>query len=647
MSKAILFVRVSTLQQHLESQEDALRKAALSDGYSGDDIIVIGKKESAIKLEEDEREGLVELKETLQTNDIECVYIFELSRLSRKPKILYSIREQLHDAHVQLKCLNPSFSLLNRERTDYDNTASIIFSLFGALTEQEMIEKKERFHRGKMRLALEGRYNGGNIPFGYRIDRERNNLIVIDEDDSAIVKAVFSLYEGGMSQRKIAAEFQSRGYKNLTMSFVNNILTNARYTGNARCYPGSSFTRTYPVIISPEQFDRCREIAKQNSTTADKTRNIYYAQNLIYCLSCGCKWSSSGSKVVYHCYDACNPNRKLENYKTPQCTNKIGISINIMDSLLWHIAKKTELRYILNSASEDKHLYEERLSVIEQKINFVSERLQELDEKKARIVESYIDGYLSKEKRDKRFEDIEADRRGILLDQVRFEEEKTHLEGLLNDLNNLYNLDTVEGIVDQIERNLELQNRIEAISDDEERSRIVHRHIKRVTVQNRQVEYEFGIGKRKALSRFISIELYIGESQYYHFIPNSGNGGIIITSDENEELVEKLDFDYLDRYYDEGKRRRSIEAREKNKNERDTLYPKEKYALGFGELAEWLHVCRSTAFRWIEKDSILRPAVKGKYKKMNIIDKEECLNILRREATNNAWIAKILKGMDI
>lgn len=86
--------------------------------------------------------------------------------------VLYSIRDQLLDARVQLKCLNPAFTLLNSERTGFDNTASLIFSLFGAMAEQEMIEKKERFRRGKRRLAEEGRYNGGNIPFGYRIDKE-------------------------------------------------------------------------------------------------------------------------------------------------------------------------------------------------------------------------------------------------------------------------------------------------------------------------------------------------------------------------------------------------------------------------------------------------------------------------------------------
>lgn len=200
MGKAILFIRVSTEQQHLESQEDTLKRAAVADGYREEDFIIIGKKESAIKLDEDNRQGLQELKKQLSEGDIDCIYIFELSRLSRKPMVLYSIRDQLLDARVQLKCLNPAFTLLNSERTGFDNTASLIFSLFGAMAEQEMIEKKERFRRGKRRLAEEGRYNGGNIPFGYRIDKEHKNKIVINDEEARLVKEIFNLYESGISQ---------------------------------------------------------------------------------------------------------------------------------------------------------------------------------------------------------------------------------------------------------------------------------------------------------------------------------------------------------------------------------------------------------------------------------------------------------------
>lgn len=646
MGKVILFVRVSTLQQHLESQEDALRRAAIADGYSEDDFIVIGKKESAIKLDEEEREGLVELKSYLVKGDIDCIYIFELSRLSRKPMILYSIREQLLHAGVQLKCLNPQFTLLNSERTQYDNTASLIFSLFGAMAEQEMIEKKERFHRGKRRLAEEGRFNGGNIPFGYKIDREHNNLIVIDDDDAAIVKEVFNLYESGISQPQLAREFYRRGNKKLTISFINNILNNERYTGSKRCYVGSSFERTYPVIITPEQFQRCRKIAHTNNTTANKTKNIYYANKLIVCKHCGCFWSASGSKVLYHCYDAFNVMRKYDHYTTPQCTCRLSISINIMDSLLWHIAKEAEVHYILNAASEDKHKYEERISILNQKIAYIQERLEELDRKKARIVDSYIDGDLTKEQRDQRFASLDVDRKDVLLDQLTFTNEKEHLENLLNEISTQYNFDDINVISNMLERNIALQERIDSITDDAERYRIVQRHVKKVSVENRAIEYTFGIGTKMTPTRFITVELYTGEVQYFHYLPNTGKGGIVLKSRIDGAPFEKIALQYLDRYFDEGKRRRHREERERNKTERETLYPEDKYILSYSRLAKYLGVGISTAHRWVEKLGVLAPAVVCYYKKEVVIDKDKCLVLLQNAAKTNAWAKKMLDNVE-
>ena len=36
--------------------------------------------------------------------------------------------------------------------------------------------------------------------------------------------------------------------------------------------------RKYPQIISVEQFEKCREIAKNNNKRADKTNEIYFAK---------------------------------------------------------------------------------------------------------------------------------------------------------------------------------------------------------------------------------------------------------------------------------------------------------------------------------------------------------------------------------
>ena len=44
------------------------------------------------------------------------------------------------------------------------------------------------------------------MPYGYRVDEERGNLIVIDEDEASVIRTIFDLYEAGLSQPRIAVE---------------------------------------------------------------------------------------------------------------------------------------------------------------------------------------------------------------------------------------------------------------------------------------------------------------------------------------------------------------------------------------------------------------------------------------------------------
>lgn len=623
MGKIILFTRVSTEQQHLESQEDSLRRAALLDGYSESDIVVIGNKESAIKLDEEERKGLQELKIELATGDVDIVYIFELSRLSRKPKILYSIRDQFLEAKVQLKCLNPCFMLLTPDCSQFDSTASLVFSLFGAMAEQEMIEKKARFHRGRKRLAEEGKFNGGKIPFGYRVDREHGKLIVIDEVESSMVKEVFNLYENGISQPKLAKEFYRRGNKKMTISLINNILNNERYTGRKHVYPGSSFERVYPAIITPELFDRCRIIAKENNTRADKTKNIYYAYKLIRCQYCNCLFSSSGSKVNYHCYDAYNRMRIYDYYKTPQCTSRITISINVMDSLLWYVCKQEEVNYIVNTANADIDKYKERIKILEEKLDFIAERMNDLGKKKERIVDMYIDGLLTNDKRSAKIQKIDNDRKDIFLEQVRYLNEKEHLEEMTIDLTEKYDLNDIGNIAGQIEKIMELQTRIYSITDDKERSLIIHKHVKSVTVANRELVWQFPHKLRKGIARFITIELYRGEIFYFYYLPNSGYGGLIIKADKEGNTIEPINYEYLDRFYDKSKRERHEKEKQKRKSKKESAYPSERFCYSYSGLAKFMGVTISTAFRYVETVGILKDASVGMYQKEHVFDKKK------------------------
>lgn len=656
MGKAIIFLRVSTLSQKLESQELIARRLAHADGYTDDDILEpIEYKESAVKLAEKDRQGLQDLYAVLdERNDIDAIYVTELSRLSRQPGVLYKIRDHLFEKKIQLVCGSPAFRLLD-ENKKMDKMAALIFAIFGCFAEQEAIEKKERFARGKEQKAIEGKFAGGNIPFGYCVDKDRDNLIVVDPVDSALVREVFNLYESGISQPKLAKHYAQRGVSKLTISFINNILNNERYTGRKHVYEGSSYERSYPVIITPEQFKRCREIANENNTVGDKARNVYYAHHLIVCKNCGCYFSASGSKVDYHCYNAFNVMRKYDHYKTPQCKLRLNVSINVMDSLLWMLAQDAELNYIIHAASEDKKMYQDKIADLSVKLSAVDVRLDEVAERRKRVVKSYIKGNIDEDEQNEMLLELDKERSTILLEQVGFQNELEHIIALLDGLDDLYGLDNVEGVAGHIEKIMQLKESIASITDDEQRSEIVHRHVQKVTVENRTIEYEFGIGKKKVQARYVTVWFFRGEVKYFYFIQNAGWGHTLILSADSEgNAIEKLNYEYLGRYYDEGKRKRHAKEREQRIAESEEAYPADKYVRGYDGLGSFLgfkgkHALHA-GFRWV-KNGTLEPACVGKYRSQNIFDKQKCVELMKAVAAKKsiqAWYArKVLTQMGI
>ena len=88
--KAIALIRVSTIHQDLNQQTEAVIAEIKKDGYSQDTIILIEEKESAVKLDAESRLGINRMKKAIEEDaSINAVYVFELSRLSRRPDVLY------------------------------------------------------------------------------------------------------------------------------------------------------------------------------------------------------------------------------------------------------------------------------------------------------------------------------------------------------------------------------------------------------------------------------------------------------------------------------------------------------------------------------------------------------------------------------
>lgn len=377
MKKAIILSRVSTLHQDLTQQTDAVLKEVRKDGYSDDNVIIIEDKESAIKLSEEERMGLNKMKECINSDpNIDTVYLYELSRLSRRSLVLFSVRDFLIERKIQLICLKPYFKLL-----DYDGSVSqsgsLMFSLFSTISEQEMVLKKERMLRGRMRNKLIGKTIGGRPTFGYITDK--NKYYVVEPKQAELLKRIYNEYIGGKPIFAIATELKEEGYFpdciSHTLSHKIDRWLKAEYLlGNSQ----------YPPIISKSLFDRAQKVRAGKKKQPRKShKNIFLLKGIIFDAQNGKPlWGQTG----------------LTSYSD---THFGGCCIKAknVEPLVWDIAKKLYRKHIMNKTIYQRQLQKD-LVTIGKKIETIQSEIETIKSRMDKVEERLIFGKLSKSRAD-------------------------------------------------------------------------------------------------------------------------------------------------------------------------------------------------------------------------------------------------------
>ena len=256
MSKAIGLIRVSTQVQELESQSIKVKEAILRDGYDESDIILIEDKESGSKLSEEERSGLNKLKHTIESEQVSSVYCYELSRISRKASVLYSIRDYLTQRKINLICLNPYFRML-KEDDSFDENSNLFFGIFSSMSENETFLRTRRMMRGKERKKNEGKLSVGKPIFGYTVDSQ--HYVIPHPKQAPIVREIFERYSQLESSGSIGRDLYRRNAlatkstKEVTVqTYISVILREKRYANLVESI--------YPPLISKELFLKCQDI---------------------------------------------------------------------------------------------------------------------------------------------------------------------------------------------------------------------------------------------------------------------------------------------------------------------------------------------------------------------------------------------------
>ena len=460
MAKAILLVRVSTDRQSFDEQEQQLFQLAIKDGYTEDNIIPICEKESGRKLKEDERKGLNRMKELIESdNTINCVYAWEISRIARKKTILFSITDYLLSRKIQLVIKEPSLKLLNDDGS-INESAELAFTLFAQMAESEMRNKDARFKRAKDEMKRNHQYRGGFLPYGYTVNEE--GKIIIDEETAPLVRLVFDLYiNHKLTPYTMPRELKERGI-DLSHSHISKILSNPNYSNG----------EFYPVLISKEIWDKKIETASQNNTVIDKSPNYYFGAKLIKC-DCGSSYIGCTTTTTYMC---------KAKYTGKNCNNTKGISINLMDSILWWCAKQEYASLLSCKSTETKQQLEQEKEVWIQKLNTLESLYNKIQEKLDRQAELYGDLAISKEVYQQRKSKILEEKKELDNNAVNYQNEIERINGILeseynSETSNLIDSYILPMVMKQEELLVELDN-----LSEKRKYEVVHQFVKEVRI---------------------------------------------------------------------------------------------------------------------------------------------------------------------
>ena len=322
-------------------------------------------------------------------------------------------------------------SMLKRDGIDVVSiTEPLADGPFGTLIER-IIEWMDEYY--SIRLAEEVKKGmtekarrGGlqsTPPFGYCV---KNNMLVPNTEEAALVAEIFDRFNSGDGLYDIARNFNERGIKthrgnafeNRTVEYV---LRNPAYIGKLRWNPSGRTRRDFKnenIILADAEHDcvveksvwdaaqkRLDEIKLKWGYNARPTYELKdWPSGLVRCAECG-------ATLIFTrpCYYKCN------NYARGACGTSQHIRADILkDAIIERLNIDANSRFSLNAKIVYKEERGDTVTVLES-------RIESLEKKKLRLKEAFLNGADSVEEYKAWKKSIDAD---ISLMQQRLEAEK-------------------------------------------------------------------------------------------------------------------------------------------------------------------------------------------------------------------------------
>ena len=375
-----------------------------------------------------DRPGFMEMMNGVNTGNIGCIIVKDMSRLGRDYLKVGQCMEILRQKGVRLIAINDNVDSFYRE-DDFTPFRNIMNEWYARDTSRKI----QSTFRSK---GESGKHTASTPPYGYIKDEKDKDKWVVDEKAAEIVRRIFNLTMDGAGPYKIAKILeadkidipayhqQKMGYglhqsKNFEYPYrwcsstIASILKKKEYLGHTVNFKTRKhfkdkkskyvsednwliFENTHEAIIDQETFDNVQRIRGNVKRYPDGWGEYHPLTGLMYCADCGSKMyvhrTNNYKNIPYY---VCS------NYKKVPCGTLCPSAHRIKAEVVINLIQET-LKDIKNYLGEDNEAFihsiqnemeeKEKAHIEKKKIRLTESqnRLQELERLMCRIYEDMI-----------------------------------------------------------------------------------------------------------------------------------------------------------------------------------------------------------------------------------------------------------------
>ncbi|MBP3596473.1 MAG: recombinase family protein [Clostridia bacterium] len=363
-----------------------------------------------------DRPNFQRMLDDIERKTINCVITKDLSRLSRNNfEANYLIEMYFLEKEIRY------ISILDNVDTYLKNSNNDMIQFKTLINDWYSKDISRKVKSGVWARKEKGLYVAAKAPYGYKKSEDNKNQLVVDEEESRIVKKIFQMYDKGETMGEIARvlskdkifcpsyngfEKNKNGEYGWTYSTISKILKNKVYLGHIEYGKGINLSykskkvkqipraewkivfNTHKPIISQELFERVQNRINLNKK-AKTHKHKWVLNGIVTCKECNepmqlkVRYRKDGSISFMRLYCSSSLHKKgycTRQYKGIELQSVTQIVISNLNKKVKHLINCDSVADLLEQdyKSRDMSGYEKELKISQRNLEKVNKIISSL-----------------------------------------------------------------------------------------------------------------------------------------------------------------------------------------------------------------------------------------------------------------------------